>query len=402
VCLPARFGFMTGRMPSVVNVGENAHGRRADVTPAIQARAMGRVFRDAGYETAYGGKVHLPRRMGLDAIGFTRLTGDSRKGLADACTRFLRQPHEKPFLLVASFINPHDICYMAINAYRATRGQKPIGNLDSRTCEGLLAEPRRNPRDFVEKHCPPLPANHGVPELEPECVTRNYVERRQFRAYVRKNWSADQWRLHRWAYCRLTEMVDAKIGQVLDALRDAGLEKSTLVVFTSDHGDHDSAHGLEHKSVLYEEAARIPFLMSWPGTLPAGKVDTSHLVSNGLDLLPTLCDFAGIEAPEGLFGRSIRPIAEGRQGTNWRDHLVVESQNGRMVRSERFKYNLYDSGEHREQLIDLEADPGEMRNLAEDPKHAAVLERHRALLRAWVERTGDPIASKYLVPPGKA
>ncbi|NQT54334.1 sulfatase-like hydrolase/transferase [bacterium] len=400
VCLPARFGFVTGQYPSVVGVGKNEEGGQATVTPAIQRQAMGHVLRRAGYETVYGGKTHLPRRMGLEQIGFRQLTRDSRGKLADACASYLKQPHAKPFLLVASFINPHDICYMAINDHARSQGKPPVGNLDSRICEGLIDEPRKKLKEFVAQHCPPLPANHGVPALEPECITRRYVAARRFRLYAREKWSGDLWRLHRWAYCRLTEMVDAHVGKVLDAVRDAGLEDNTLIIFTSDHGDHDGAHGLEHKSILYEEAARIPFLMSYKGAIPAGRVDEAHLVSNGLDLLPALCDYAGVAPPEGLHGASLRAIAEGRPTATWRDHLVIESQNGRMVRTKRHKYNVYDSGKHREQLINLEADPGEMTNLAEDPRHKATLDQHRALLQRWVEATGDTIAAKYIVRSG--
>ncbi len=400
VCLPARFSFFTGRMPSAVGVGHNGDGGRAAITREIQRQAMGWLFRNAGYETVYGGKVHLPRQMGLAAIGFRNLTGNPRGKLADACVQFLKQPHAKPFLLVASFINPHDICYMAINDHLRTQGRPPIGNLDSRIVEGLIEKPRRNLKEFVPRHCPPLPENHDVPELEPECITRNYLRKRMFRAHARQKWSADMWRLHRWAYCRLTEMVDGKIGKVLDAVREAGLERNTLIVFTSDHGDMDSAHRLEHKSILYEEAARIPFVMSYKGVIPAGAVNDTHLVSNGLDLIPTLCDYARIETPKGLLGRSIRRVAEGRPVASWRDHLVVESQNGRMVRTARFKYSVYDSGRHREQLVDLERDPGEMKSLAHDEEHQAVLNQHRRLLREWVEETGDKIARQYIVREG--
>ena len=397
VCLPARFSFVTGRMPSAVRIGLNGDGRRPVPKP-IARQALGWLFRNAGYETVYGGKVHLPRQMGLDAIGFRNLTGDSRARLADACVAFLKQPHDKPFLLVASFINPHDICYMAINAHLRSQGRSPIGNLDSRTCEGLLEEPRKSLADFIAAHAPPLPDNHEVPKLEPECITRSYVDRRAFRAYVRQKWSSDQWRLHRYAYCRLTEMVDAKIAKVLAAVRDAGLEENTLIVFTSDHGDHDSAHRLEHKSILYEEAARIPFLMSYKGVIPAGVVDHTHLVSNGLDLLPTLCDYAGIAPPKGLLGQSIRPVAEGKPLKAWRDHLVVESQNGRMLRTSRFKYVVYDSGRHREQLFDLVNDPGEMASLAYVEAHKATLDAHRELLSKWVARADDSIGKQYVVP----
>jgi arylsulfatase A-like enzyme len=158
----------------------------------------------------------------------------------------------------------------------------------------------------------------------------------------------------------------------------------------------DSAHKMEHKSVLYEEAVRIPFIMSHKGRIPAGVIDDTHLVSNGLDLLPTLCDYAGIKTPAGLPGKSLRPLAQGEDPQRWRDSIVVESQNGRMVRTDRFKYCIYDSGKHREQLIDLKNDPGEMKNLAEIKDFNDVLDTHRQLLRRWIERTGDKIAAKYV------
>ena len=191
-------------------------------------------------------------------------------------------------------------------------------------------------------------------------------------------------------------MVDAQIGRVLDALRSSGLEDETVVVFTSDHGDLDAAHRLEHKSILYEEAARVPLIVSHRGVTPPGVVDREHLVSVGLDLIPTLCDFAGIDPPEGLLGRSVRPLAEGRPPKAWRQYVVAESRVGRMVRTARYKYNLYESGAHREQLIDLVSDPGEMQNLAEDPAHAEVLHTPRTLLRRWIEEPVHAIGQAYL------
>lgn len=399
VCVPNRFSLQTAMMPSAIGMGHNGHSREAAVTDAMMQQSLGRLFDNAGYETVYGGKVHLPRKMkGIQNLGYRNLTGDSRQGLADACAEFINGRHTRPFFLFASFINPHDICYMAINDFNRTQSQPIMGNTDSKICEAML-DRARNSGDisaFVRKNCPPLPANHNVPASEPECVTQEYTEARAFRAYVRKNWSENQWRLHRWLYCRLTEMVDAEIQTVLDALRDAGLEDNTLVVFTSDHGDMDSAHKMEHKSVLYEEAVRVPFLMSYKGVIPVGKVDDTHMVSNGLDLLPTLCDYAGIRTPDGLHGSSLRPLAEGRDKGPWRDFVVCESQNGRSLRTGRFKYAIYDSGENREQLTDLQNDPGEMNNLAGHADYAKVLNEHRRLLRQWVERTGDSIAAEYI------
>jgi choline-sulfatase len=388
-------------------MGQNTDSGRAAVTDVMIRQSLGRLFRKAGYETVYGGKVHLPRKMkDVQNLGYRNLTADSRQGLADACAEFIKAQHSKPFFLFASFINPHDICFMAINDFARTQGEPPRDNTDSKTCEAVLDRARKTGEGsrlagshisaFVEKNCPPLPANHEVPEAEPECIAQKYINPRPFQAYTREKWTQDQWRLHRWAYCRLTEMVDAEIGTVLDALREAGMEDNTLIVFTSDHGDMDSAHKLEHKQVLYEESVRVPFIMSYKGVIPRSVVDDTHLVSNGLDLLPTLCDYAGIETPDGLHGKSLRPLAQGDDGDQWRDFVVSESQRGRMLRTDRFKYCIYDSGRGRERLTDLKSDPGEMKNLAEAEDYKDVLDKHRKLLRGWVERTGDRIAAEYI------
>jgi arylsulfatase A-like enzyme len=89
-------------------------------------------------------------------------------------------------------------------------------------------------------------------------------------------------------------------------------------------------------------------------------------------------------------------LARGKDIREWRDFVVSESQSGRMLRTDRFKYCIYDSGKHREQLIDLKHDPGEMKNLAEVEDYKDVLDTHRQLLQGWVERTGDRIAAEYV------
>lgn len=127
---------------------------------------------------------------------------------------------------------------------------------------------------------------------------------------------------------------------------------------------------MEHKTAFYNEAARVPLLIAGPGVSRRGAVE-SRPVSSGLDLLPTLCDIAGLP-PAGLRGRSLRPLLEGKAGP-WRDLLPVESAIGRMVTDGRYKYMLYNEGARREQLVDLAVDPGEMRNAARDPQHQELL-----------------------------
>jgi len=400
VCVPSRVSMFTGHMPSHFGMRSNAEARNQAPEAAVQ-RAMGRLLREAGYDTFFGGKTHWMRGMTPESLGFTTLSRDQRGELADACARFLREKHDKPFLLVASLINPHDICYMAIDDYTRSAG-KPVMYPQSRVERQRLAEALKLPEgvsreEFFERLCPPVPENFEVPALEPEAVTQRYLGARSFRAWARENWSAQRWREHRWAYCRLTEMVDAQIATILGAMRAAGLEENTVVIFTSDHGDLDAAHRLEHKSILYEEAARVPFVVSQKGTTEPGLIDETHPVAVGLDLIPTLCDYAGVEPPPDLRGRSVRALAEGREVDGWPDQVVVESRAGRMIRTDRFKYVVYEDGRHREQLTDLEADPGEMTNLAENPKYRDVLEDHRRRLRRWVDETGDEIAKPYVV-----
>jgi arylsulfatase A-like enzyme len=206
----------------------------------------------------------------------------------------------------------------------------------------------------------------------------------------------------------MIEKVDTEIGKVLHALRQAGLEERTLIVFTSDHGECAGAHGFNQKTVFYEESVRVPLIVSLKSVTKQGTCD--KMVNTGLDLLPTMLDFAGLERPKKLTGRSLKPLALSQSVTSWRDHLVLEnhmdqaaavdgirpSVQGRMVRTERFKYCVYSQGVQRESLVDLQADPGEMKNLARDPGHRQVLLEHRALLAKFAQEHSDPLAASLL------
>ncbi len=388
VCVPSRVSMLTGVMPSRIGMEANEDMKKSKVSADILANTMGQLFSKAGYETVYGGKQHVP--MSIEEAGFRNIEKNSGPKLAETCAQFLRQKRDKPFLMVASFINPHDICFMALSDAKnpgKINGPKPL--LDA------LALPAGMSRDdFFAKACPPLPANYAIPPGEPEAILA--ADTRAFRTYARKSWTDEQWRLHRWAYARLTERVDAEIGVVLTALRETGLDANTLVVFVSDHGDMDASHRLEHKSVLYDEATRVPLIVSWKGVTKPGVVDKEHLISTGQDLIPTLCDFAGIVVPSSLKGRSVRLLAEGRTPSTWRDAQVVENGDSRMVRSARYKYIVYASGANREFLVDMKSDPGEMKNLAQEPTLSSVLKEHRELLKSWYQQNKETLDPRYI------
>jgi len=387
VCLPSRYSMMTGRMPDEIGIRHNGVGWLESVPDKIIENTMGWVMKNAGYDVGYGGKVHLPRGMSPEAMGFERITADQRAELPDSCIEFIQRERENPFFLVASFINPHDICYMAIRDYQELDGERLATPLNA--LETALELPEGVSQDeFFEKYCPPLPDNFEPQDQEPEAI-RMIQEQRLFKKHAKDTWSGEKWRMHRWAYCRLTEVVDAHIGRILDALKESGLEENTLIIFSSDHGDMDSAHRMEHKTALYEEAVRVPLIVSHKGVTPAGAVNDTHLVSNGLDLIPTLCDYAEVDPPTGLAGLSFRPLVEGKELQSWRNHLWIEGEFGYMIQGERYKYMLYDSGVDREQLIDLEKDPGEMRNMAKEPAYQEILGEYRQYFQAYQKTEGN-------------
>ena len=110
-------------------------------------------------------------------------------------------------------------------------------------------------------------------------------------------------------YYRTLLTVDENVGRVLDALDARNLAADTVVVYTSDNGFFLGEHGLFDKRLMYEPSIRVPFLVRFPARLPAGIVDSRHMVLN-VDLAPTLMELAGLPVPPGLHGRSLVPLLE--------------------------------------------------------------------------------------------
>lgn len=388
-CVPSRTSMMTGRMPHETGVTFNMNSLK------IRTKSLGKRMKAAGYDTGYIGKWHIPMEStnqswhGFDLM-MEGTTEFNDQHFATPLVEFIKKPHDKPFFLVASFVNPHDICEYArkLSGFPASR---------SRTWNGPIPDPP------PPEQCPELPVNFGIPANEPD-VIRKHQNWAATGIYPVQSWAADTWRQYRWALNRLVERVDREISKVLDALYATGLDQNTIIAFVSDHGDGNGAHHWNQKTLLYDEPARVPFIISGPGVAVPGRVDARHLVSTGLDLFPTFCDYAQIDPPEGLLGRSLRPLVEGRS-VDWRDDLVSEcdlyyrtdqSGNvyGRMLRTARYKYVVYSSGTLREQLFDMQKDPGEMENRVMDTRYAAVLNDHRRRLAKHIKKTNDP----FVVP----
>ena len=396
LCMPARNSMFTGRYSHETGVTQNA--APAGGLSAKEFVCLGTYFRHVGYDAAYSGKWHLCFPMkDVATHGFEIVTGKSANGhdagVTSGARQFLSRPHDKPFLLVASFLNPHSVCEYA---------RRLAGREQSLNC-GEIGEPP--PREQL----PPLPANLAPPQHEPDGMT---LLRRAYQVdsglFPVSHFTDDDWRTLRWGYYRMIEKVDAEIGSLLAALRQTGLEENTLIVFTADHGECAGAHGFNQKTVFYEESARVPLIIADPGKAAVGTTD--QLVNTGVDLLPTLLEFAGLEVPKSLPGRSLLPLARGEKTSDWRDCVVVENHltqtgvldghrpqmEGRMVRSERYKYCIFSRGQQRESLVDLQTDPGEMTDLATDSKYRAILLQHRETLSTFGRDQHDPLVPSLL------
>lgn len=394
VCVPSRTAMATGVMPDRLNAPNNSVGIKKAVIPSnVYEHSLGKTIKSAGYDTFYGGKVHMCETLQPLNSGYDEYFKDERDELPDVCLEFITRKRNKPFFAVASFINPHDICY----EYTAYKNRK----INSHKTEGM-AKLYHDAVVLTESKLPPLPSNYPVPDKEPAIIDKKLSSKAVTPArIIRDTYDEREWRIYRWIYRRLTEKVDGHVGRILDGLKDAGLEENTLVVFVSDHGDMDAAHRLASKSQFYDESARVPFIMKYPGIIPAGVVEQSALVTTGLDLLPTLRDYAGVQKllPNHLLGRSLRDLAEGRTSVPGRRSYVVSenAMGGRMIRTGKYKYCVYDdNGRFEESLVDMEADPGELNNLVRESEYQNELVRHRAFLKEWIKISGDTVGEKYL------
>lgn len=196
-------------------------------------------------------------------------------------------------------------------------------------------------------------------------------------------------------YCAVVKGVDENVGRLLDYLKSIGELDNTLIIYTSDQGFYLGEHGWFDKRFMYEESFTSPMLMRLPGAIKAGR--TSKAFAMNIDLAPTILDYAGVEIPSDIQGRSLRSVVEneGKAPEGWRTAVYyhyyeypswhsVKRHYG--IRTERYKlihfYNDVDEWE----LYDLKKDPKEMKSVYDDPEYASVRDSmHKQLEQLQIE-----------------
>lgn len=383
LCTPSRSSIFTGKMPHSLGVNSNADSDNK-MKDTDKQLGLGHLLTQSGYDAAYAGKWHAHEEAMADGNGFATIADFGDMPLAEKCIDYLKvkQKSTQPFFLVASFDNPHNICEWARNE------PLPYGNI----------------APVPLNETPNLPVNFKKSATFPEAL--QLEQNVEVKIYPTQNYTEADWRQYRYTYYRLVEKVDAEIGKIINAIDALGLRENTIIIFTSDHGDGNASHGWNQKTALFQESVKVPLIINYKAITNANERLNKSLVSNGLDLYPTICDYAGIDFSENLLGKSIKKIIE--KDITPHDFVVVETKFegknaygtlGRALITQKYKYILYSWGKNREQFFDIENDPYEMHNLINSKAELTHIDDCRQKLLNWCKQTNDTKFLKKIVLP---
>lgn len=204
------------------------------------------------------------------------------------------------------------------------------------------------------------------------------------------------------AYYAMIEQVDTEMGRMLSVLDETGQADNTIVIFMSDHGEMLGDHGMYLKGpYFYDCLTRVPLMIRWPGRFKGGTKITSMVEL--VDIAPTLLDAAAIPIPSGMQGRSLMPLLTG-QTTMHRDSVYMEYYDANAifeippmmscVRTSKWKLTFCDKPRTGE-LYDLENDPGEFKNVWNDPHYKDAQEMMLQNLVARMIETTDPLPERH-------
>ena len=422
ICGPSRASILTGNLSHVNGFYKNVDGGDFDGSQLT----FPKIFQENGYETAVIGKWHL----GTTPTGFdyskvlvnwggqgtyfhpqfcingkdtvTEKTRHSTKVIEDDCVNWLSsRDTSKPFMLMYQFKAPH-------------RDWRP----DSIYHELFSDFDFPEPETFNDNYFGRLAASENMMEIE------NHLNRRDMKliapsglsrrdsmrwlAYGDKGqfWSPNdtlngealkKWKYQKYIkdYLRCVKGVDRAVGRLLDYLEENGLAENTLIVYTSDQGFYLGEHGWFDKRWMYEESFKMPFLIKCPGIIDSNTV-SNELIMN-IDFGPTLMDFAGLDVPSTMQGKSFKSSFEnenyiGRDAVYYHYYEYplwhkVQPHYGIKTSKHKLMHFYYSMDEW--ELYDLEKDPNEMNNIYKDASEELITELKTQLKSLQIEYNDD-------------
>lgn len=433
ICSPSRACVLTGKHSHLNGVTE---WQRFDGSQFTFPKAL----RTAGYRTGIFGKWHL----GSDPTGFDewmvylgqghyynpdykthagkkRITGYSVDVTTDRALDFIKRNRgsDKPFLVMCQYKAPHRTWMPAtryLNKFDGETIPEPDTLFDDYSGR---AAPAAKHRMGIDKHMRmdydlkvPNAKGGGIFDYKRMTPTQRAAwdaaygpKNRAFKEAKLTGRALVEWKYQRYIkdYLRCIAAVDDNVGRLLDYLKAEGLDKNTIVIYSSDQGFYLGEHGWFDKRWMYEESFRMPLVMRWPGVIKPGTT-VSQLTQN-IDFAPTFLQAAGLPVPGEIQGASLLPLLKDA-GSPWRDALYYHYYNHggnkleprgehgvprhHGVRTDRYKLIHYYTSDEWE-LFDLEKDPQEMHNEYANPEYAATLKELRSKLDQLVKEYDAPV-----------
>jgi choline-sulfatase len=393
LCLPSRAGLLTGKLPSRIGAYDNAAELPAS-SPTVAHH-----LRSHGYATSLVGKMHF---VGPDQLhGFEeRLTTDVYPADLIWTPDWRRPVGERlPWYHTMESVLRPGVCeasmqldYDAEVTFHARRRIFDLARESSRDPFFLVVsfshphDPWEVPGRYWERYEPDAIEPPSVPAIPLSQADPHSRRLREMLGVDEAGLSAVQVRTARHAYYAAISYVDERIGDLLAALRDAGLGDETIVVFTADHGELLGERGLWYKMSFFEASARVPLIVCAPGRVPAGRVGEPVSL---LDLAPTLLELAADPRAEELEpdGTSLTPLLDGRTASRPADvvaEYLAEGVSSPALMIRRGPHKFVSCAGDPDQLYDLAHDPHELVNLADRPASADLRRAFRgALAERW-------------------
>lgn len=435
ICAPSRAVILTGKYSHLNGVRGNS-----EVFDGSQ-QTLPKILQASGYQTAIVGKWHLKSHpTGFDYWNVlpgqgdyynpdfikqgkdTTYTGYVTEIITKLSLLWLKNTDEnKPFFLMMHHKAPHRSWMPALKNLTMFNGKDfplPDNFYDNYEGREALKTQKLTVKDHMDirmdfkvpcNECDTGAVNFWAPEEYWRRLDRlNPEERKIWEESYKKEETEylkvkddeakfDRWKFRRYMedYLRCIASVDESVGEVLQFLKENGLDENTIVIYTSDQGFYLGEHGLFDKRFMYEEALRTPLMIKYPEEIEKGS--SSNLLVQNLDIAPTILDFAQLEKPDDMQGKSLRETWN-PNSLEWRDaiyyHFYEKGWGVPMhygIRTDRHKLiHFYGEVDHWE-LYDLKEDPREMNNLIDEPEFSETMKNMKIKLAELQEKYKDNV-----------
>ena len=391
ICWVSRTTILTGLVGRSYGTSSSPDVARADAVETLYSD----ILRDHGYRTGYFGKWHAKMPRGyqrqdhfdaFEAIGRNPFYKKQPDGslrhetevIVDRGIEFVRQqPKGKPFALNMWF----NACHAEDSDRRPGIGHFPW----PRAVDGMY-EDLTMPRPRLD--------DSQIFEAQPEFLRTTINRARYF-----WRWNTEQkYQTNMRAYYRMVSGIDGAIGRFLKVLDELGIADNTIIVYSADNGYHMANRGFAGKWSHYEEALRVPLIVMDPRVDKEQQGQVTDAMALNVDLPATFLDWAGVTIPARYQGASLMRVVSSGKPANWRtetfhEHFAVRNRIPAFegLRNAKYKYVRYFDHGNYEFLHDLENDPDELVNLANDSKHAATLKSMRERTTERVAEYGGPL-----------